>query len=123
LQVAEHPSPETLLPSSHASVPSILLLPQIRFPALELLFEEEEAPQPAIEECAHPVEVLQVSVVQAFESLQFVAAPGWHDPFEHASPVVQALESEQVVVLFVCTHTAEALQVSVVHAFASSQPG
>jgi hypothetical protein len=48
---------------------------------------------------AQPVDVLHESVVQTLLSLQTVAEPGWHVPPPHTSPVVQALPSEQGLLL------------------------
>lgn len=50
--------------------------------------------------CVHPVAGLHASVVQIFPSLQFGAGPPTHVPPAQVSPVVHALPSLQVDVLF-----------------------
>jgi len=70
-------------------------------------------------ENTHPVDVLHVSVVHGFESLQVGGAPPAHDPAAQVSFVVQAFPSLHAVVLFVKTQPVDGLQVSVVHTLLS----
>lgn len=63
----------------------------------------------------------QLSLVQTLPSLQTVALPGWHAPFVHASPVVQALPSLQATLFTSLTQPLTGLQLSLVHRLLSSQ--
>tara|TARA_B100000579_G_scaffold364308_1_gene323235 strand:+ start:2898 stop:3494 length:597 start_codon:yes stop_codon:yes gene_type:complete len=67
-----------------------------------------------------PVLELQESSVQGFPSSQMVAEPVQAPPAQ-VSPVVQALLSLQLFVLFRFPQEPSSLQVSVVHGFSSSQ--
>jgi hypothetical protein len=69
----------------------------------------------------HPVDGLQLSVVQALLSSQTTAAPAWQMPPPQVSPVVQAFPSSQAIVLFVKTQPASSVQVSVVQGLLSLQ--
>jgi hypothetical protein len=69
-----------------------------------------------------PVAGLQLSDVQGLLSLQTTAEPGLHAPPPHRSPTVQAVPSEQELVLAVKTQLPETgLQLSVVQTFPSLQ--
>jgi uncharacterized membrane protein len=69
-----------------------------------------------------PVAGLQLSVVQTFPSSQLsVPVPGWHDPPEQTSPVVQASPSLHAAVLAVITQPVAGLQLSSVQTLVSSQ--
>jgi len=70
-----------------------------------------------------PRTVLQVSVVQGFESLQFGAAPPTQTPALQVSLVVQALPSSHAAVLLVLRQPSAMSQVSVVQGFESLQFG
>ena len=69
----------------------------------------------------HPVDRSHVSVVQALLSLHSFPEPAKQIPPEHVSPVVQALPSLQVNVLFALTQPVEVLHESFVQALPSSQ--
>jgi len=71
--------------------------------------------------CTHPpVPGSQLSFVHGLPSLQFDAVPGRHAPNAHTSPVVQAFPSSQAFALLLKTQPVIVLQLSVVHALASS---
>jgi hypothetical protein len=65
---------------------------------------------------------LHASVVQSLLSLQLRAAPGTHDPPEHASPCVQNAPSSHGSELFECVHASVfSLHASVVQSLLSLQ--
>ena len=66
-----------------------------------------------------PVLVLQVSVVQGLPSSQLSMAPDWHWPPWHASPMVQALPSEQAPEITLNTQPLAGAQLSLVHTLPS----
>jgi sorbitol-specific phosphotransferase system component IIA len=68
-----------------------------------------------------PTAGLQLSVVHGLSSPHTRGAPGWQVPLTHASFTVQASESVQGPVLFVCSHPTAASQLSVVHGLPSLQ--
>jgi hypothetical protein len=70
-----------------------------------------------------PVAGSQESSVQGLLSLQSVAGPPAQAPLAHVSPVVHALPSSHVAVLFVLTQPVTGSQLSSVHTLASSQLG
>jgi hypothetical protein len=63
----------------------------------------------------------QLSVVHGLSSPHTRGAPGWQVPLTHASFTVQAFESVQGPVLFVCSQPTAASQLSVVHGLPSLQ--
>jgi hypothetical protein len=63
---------------------------------------------------------LHESVVHGLPSSQLICVPP-HAPFEQVSPVVQALLSLQLPVMFVCTQPVALLQESAVQELPSSQ--
>jgi hypothetical protein len=71
--------------------------------------------------CTHPVALLHESLVQGLLSSQFGAAPPTQAPPEQVSPVVQALPSLQLAVLFVWVQPVAGLQASVVQGLLSLQ--
>jgi hypothetical protein len=73
--------------------------------------------------CVQPVAGLQLSLVHALESLQFLGNPGEQDPAVQVSPTVQALPSLQGNVLLVLTQPRTVSQVSLVQTLPSSQLG
>lgn len=70
--------------------------------------------------CAHPVGGTQLSLVQAFPSLQFVGGPLWHVPPAHVSPVVHALPSSHGALLLAYTQPLAGSQLSSVQTLWSS---
>ena len=68
-----------------------------------------------------PVAELQVSAVHGLPSLHVTAAPPAQAPAAHASPLVHALPSEQLLLLFACTQPPPAPHESVVQGLPSSQ--
>jgi hypothetical protein len=70
-----------------------------------------------------PTAGLQLSFVQTLLSPQTFGPPGWHDPPEQTSPIVQAFPSEQAIALFACAQTpVDGSQLSLVQTLPSSQP-
>jgi hypothetical protein len=67
----------------------------------------------------HPIDALQESSVHGFPSSQTRLPAGLHVPSEQTSPVVHALLSVQLAVLFACLQPEDGLHESVVHGFPS----
>src|SRR5262245_16814765 len=79
------------------------------------------AVQPATGVTVQPVCGLQPSVVQALPSLQVNCAPRLHVPPPQVSLPLQALPSEQPLLLFVCEQPLPGLQASLVQPLLSLQ--
>jgi len=78
--------------------------------------------QPAVlSALTQPVDGLHESSVHGLLSLQSGAGPPTQAPFAHTSPVVHALPSSQVAVLFALTQPVDGLQESSVHGLLSLQ--
>jgi hypothetical protein len=96
-------------------------LPPLHTSYVQTLPSLPHALSSAIAVNTQPLAGLHESVVHASPSLQTVALPGTQLPPEQVSPVVQALPSEQLAVLFACVQPVAGLQESSVQGFESLQ--
>jgi hypothetical protein len=109
------------LPSSQLTLPAPAHFPpEQTSPRVHASLSLHDA---ALLACAHPVAGLHESSVHTLLSLQLTAEPLTQAPAAHVSPVVQALPSSQVAVLFACAHPVAGLQESFVQGLLSLQFG
>ena len=125
LQVAEQPSPLAVLPSSHSSFSSAMVMPSPHLPGAQVPVKQAEVGPHrvllATLTWAHPPGLLHESMVHAL-ALSHERVAGAHTPPAQTSGPVQALTSLQGALLAVSGPPVEGLYSSVVHTFTSSQP-
>ncbi len=124
LQVAEQPSPLAVLPSSHSSFSSAMVMPSPHLPGAQVPVKQAEVGPHrvllATLTWAHPPGLLHESMVHALASSHDKVAGAQTPPAQTSGPV-QALPSLHGALLAVWLQPVEGLQPSVVHRFTSSQ--